>query len=71
MEGRGYAETTTDQRDAKRFFYSNAPERVYYRTLWFSMAGIPMPNHHGMPALVHRLVRSSRAIRKIEQGEAG
>ena len=71
VEGRGYAETTVDQRDAKRFFYSMAPERVYYRTLWFGMAGIPMPNHHGMPALVHRLVRSSRAIRKIEQGEAG
>jgi hypothetical protein len=55
VEGRGYAETTVDQRDAKRFFYSMAPERVYYRTLWFGMAGVPMPNHHGMPAMVHRL----------------
>ena len=71
MEGRGYAETTVDQRDAKRFFYSNDPERVYYRTLWFGMAGIPMPNHHGMPALVHRLVRASRQVRHAFDGEAG
>jgi hypothetical protein len=69
VEGRGYAETTVDQRDAKRFFYSNAPERVYYRTLWFGMAGIPMPNHHGMPAFVHRLVVASRYVRRA--GEEG
>ena len=66
MEGKGCVETRADQRDAQRFFYSNDPERVYYRTLWFSMAGIPMPNHHGMPALVHRLVRASRQVRNAE-----
>jgi hypothetical protein len=69
VEGKGCVETTEDRRDAKRFFYSNDPERVYYRTLWFGMAGIPMPNHHGMPAFVHRLVVASRYVRRA--GEEG
>lgn len=65
-EGKGVQEKVCDQRDAKMFFFSTAPDYVWWRGVWFGLARVPIPDSAGMPLLVSRLSCAYKLAKKEE-----
>lgn len=55
-------ETSADYRDARLFFFSKSATRVFYRHLWFGMAGVPEPRHEEMADYVYGVARGWRSL---------
>ena len=56
-------ETSADRLDAHRFFYSKSPTRVFYRNVWFGLAGWPVPERKNMESMIRGLIRASLEVR--------
>jgi hypothetical protein len=63
-EGKGSYEKACDQRDAEKFFFSVKAEYVWWRGIWFGLAGVPTPQNGGMPLLVSRLSMAYKIAKK-------
>jgi len=63
-EGKGCMEKACDRKDAKMFFFSMTADYVFWRGLWFGLAGVPIPSPDDMGLLVHRLSRAYKTSRR-------
>jgi len=61
VAGIGFEEMPGDARSAREFFYSQAPEYVHWRCVWYGLAGIPEPEGDGVGKCIEALAKM-RAI---------
>lgn len=57
--GRGFVKAEV-RADARTFFYSTSPRYVHHRHLWFSLAGVPVPEPGEMEECVTQLRRKGK-----------
>ena len=65
LNGKGYAGSLKEQREAHAFFYS--PKCRFLRECWFGMAGVEIPTMDQMPKVVKILYLGSMKRRSGEK----